>query len=89
MEKQLNFEIRHDHSLDDQKKLPPATARCANENQNYTSECGQCPPAFRYLLENCYTMQTADRMKFQPTNLKRKGPQCLTLVGTVTNNQVI
>ena len=48
MEKQLKFEIRHDHSLDDQKKLPPAAARCASENRNYTWEYDQCSPALRF-----------------------------------------
>ena len=33
------------HSLDDQKKLPPAAARCASENQNYACEYDQCSPA--------------------------------------------
>ena len=46
MEKLLNFEIRQVHSLDVQKKLPPAAARCASENQNYACEYDQCSPAF-------------------------------------------
>ena len=45
-DKLLKLEIRHDHSLDDQKKLPPAAAICASENRNYTSVYGQFTPAF-------------------------------------------
>ena len=45
MEKLLNCEIRHDFSLGDQTEIPPAAARCAIDNRNYTSEYEQCTPA--------------------------------------------
>ena len=65
MEKLLDFGIRRNHSLDDQKKLPPAAARCASENRNYTSENGQCPPALTVspweLLNKSTRLQTLFR----------------------------
>ena len=33
--------------------------------------------SLRKLHENCYTMLTADRLKFQPTSFKRKGPKII------------
>ena len=50
--KLLKYEIRFDHSLANRKKLQSAAARCVGENQNYTSEYGQCPPAFRIRFVN-------------------------------------
>ena len=66
MKKLLNFEIRHDHSLDDQKKLPPAAARCASENQNYACEYDQCSPAF--------TLRFWGWRVFGPCSLYREQP---------------
>ena len=43
----------------------------------------------RKLLENCYTMQTVDRLKFQPTNLKRKGLQYVSTVFSQCSAKVV
>ena len=86
MKKQLKFEIRHDHSLDDQKKLPPASARCASENQNYTTEYGQCSPA---LMTATYVLlwKTNSHMIISPVLQWKNGAfvcseiSCRTIMG--------